>query len=230
MVGVDGAKSGWLAVWATDTQLGFEVHADVGALRAAHANAAVIAVDVPIGLSDAGPRTADVLARKFVGGVRASSIFSSPVRGVLGASSQAEASRLHRDIDTRGYGAQAFAILSKIREWDGCLAADAGFAARVHEVHPEVCFAALAGGKGLVESKKTPEGAARRRALLHAEFGDAAVSDLLARVPRRLAAPDDVLDALAALWSARRIAVGQHESLPNPPEVDSTGRRRAIHY
>lgn len=123
---------------------------------------------------------------------------------------------MHRQIDERGYGAQAFAILSKIREWDICLEAHPDFALRVYEVHPEVCFAALDGGKGLQEGKKTPEGAARRLALLQREFGEASVLDLSERVPRRLAAPDDVLDALVALWSAERIANGRHGSLPTP--------------
>lgn len=230
VVGVDGAKHGWLAVWTTPQQLAFEVHANVAALREAHVAARVVAVDVPIGLSDAGPRMADVLARRFVGGRRASSIFSSPVRGVLDATSQGDASRRHREIDGRGYGAQAFGILSKIRDWDVCLAADPDFAARVYEVHPEVCFAALDGGQGLSEGKKTPEGAARRRALLQGVFGEDEVCDLLSRVPRRLAASDDVLDALVALWSAGRIAAGCSVSLPCPAETDSTGRLMAIHY
>lgn len=230
VVGVDGAKQGWLAVWTTPQQLQFEVHASVAALREAHIAAKVVAVDVPIGLSEVGPRIADVLARRFVGGRRACSIFSTPVRGVLDATSQAEASRRHREIDGRGYGAQAFGILPKIREWDLCLAADPDFAARVYEVHPEVCFAALDGGRGLPEGKKTPDGAARRRAILQREFGEEPVSDLLARVPRRLAAPDDVLDALVALWSAGRIAAGRDVSLPCLSETDATGRRMAIHY
>lgn len=229
-VGIDGAKRGWLAVWRAGEQLAFELHDSVTAIREAHVDAAIVAVDVPIGLSDAGPRAADVLARRFVGGSRASSIFPSPVRGILQATSQTEASRLHRQIDERGYGAQAFAILSKIREWDICLEAHPDFALRVYEVHPEVCFAALDGGKGLQEGKKTPEGAARRLALLQREFGEASVLDLSERVPRRLAAPDDVLDALVALWSAERIANRRHGSLPTPGELDSTGRRMAIHY
>jgi predicted RNase H-like nuclease len=41
---------------------------------------------------------------------------------------------------------------------------------------------------------------------------------------------DDMLDAAAAVWSARRILHGDQESLPNPPEIDSLGKRIAIWY
>ncbi|MBA8884378.1 DUF429 domain-containing protein [Dokdonella fugitiva] len=230
-IGVDGCKAGWLAVERTCDGFAFAVHPGPGELIAAHADARVIAVDVPIGLSERGPRAPDRDARAFVGWPRASSVFSVPVRGVLGATTYAEALRLHRQLDGgRGLSAQAFGILPKIRAWDETLRADADARARVFEVHPEVSFAALNGGAGLVEGKKTPRGRERRIALLARVFDEAAVRALLASVPRRLAAADDVLDALAALWSARRIADGVAASLPSSPVVDANGWNVAIHY
>ncbi|WDJ08092.1 DUF429 domain-containing protein [Xanthomonas campestris pv. incanae] len=53
---------------------------------------------------------------------------------------------------------------------------------------------------------------------------------LLAAVPRRLAAPDGVLDALVACWSAQRIAAGTAGSLPAVVEHDRHGLRMAIRY
>ena len=229
-LGVDGAKSGWIAVWLANGKFEFDVYASAAHVLGMHPDAAVIAVDIPIGLSDVGPRAADVLARKFVGGRRASSVFSSPVRGILDSDSQAEASRRHREIDGRGFAAQAFGILPKIREWDLLLRSNRRAREKVREVHPEVCFAALEGNGGLVESKKSAEGAARRTAILAHQFGDFEVSALVTRVPRSRAAPDDVLDALAALWSANRIASGVAESLPSPAEIDSVRLGRAIWY
>lgn len=41
---------------------------------------------------------------------------------------------------------------------------------------------------------------------------------------------DDVLDAGAAAWSARRIANGEAKSLPEGPERDEHGRPIAIWY
>lgn len=229
-IGVDGAKSGWLAVWRATDGFAFGLYASAAHLVSAHAQAAVIAVDVPIGLSDRDGRPPDALARKFVGGKRASSVFSAPVRGVLHAQSQREASALHREIDGRGFGAQAFGILPKIREWDQLLRADDSARARVREIHPEVSFAAMNDGVGLVAAKKSAEGHALRRQLLCATFDAAAVDSLFGSIPKGFAAPDDVADALAALWSAERIVRGESASLPSPAAVDSTGLGMAIWY
>ena len=89
-VGVDGAKSGWIAVWRGNEALMYCVYDSANMLINAHADAQVVGVDIPIGLSESGSREADVQARRFVGGRRACSIFSSPVRGVLDAASQPE--------------------------------------------------------------------------------------------------------------------------------------------
>ncbi len=229
-LGVDGARHGWLGVWEQGRELAYAWYESPSALCSAHRDAVVIAVDIPIGLSDSGRRISDELARKMVGGQRASSIFSSPVRGILDASTQAEASRRHRLIDGRGFGAQSFAILPKIRAWDALLTWDEELRDRVFEVHPEVSFAALGGGLGLAERKKSPEGVAKRIALLGPEFGSDSVRALIASCPRREASTDDVLDALVALWSARRIASGHAGALPSPPLVDSAGLRMAIHF
>jgi len=231
-LGVDGAKSGWFAVWRVGEAFGFNLYARAEHLIAAHARANVIAVDIPIGLSDRDGRAPDALARKFVGGKRASSVFSAPVRGVLDAQSHAEASALNRLLDDKGRGIsiQAFGILPKIREWDTLLRGDADACGRVREIHPEVSFAAMNAGLGLVPSKRSDEGQALRVQLLGQHFGQGAVEALVASVPRRFAAADDVVDALAALWSAERIAAGRAVSLPSPPAVDSAGLQTAIWY
>ncbi|MGN6521308.1 MAG: DUF429 domain-containing protein [Dokdonella sp.] len=231
-VGVDGCKAGWLAVERTCDGFAFAVHPGPGELVAAHADAHVIAVDVPIGLSDDGPRAPDADARRFVGRHRAPSVFSAPVRGVLGAATYAEALRLHRQLDRehRGLSAQAFGILPKIRAWDEALRSDPDARARVFEIHPEVSFAALNDDVGLAAGKKTVHGRKQRLALLGRVFDETAVRALLAAVPRRAAAADDVLDAFAALWSAERIANGVARSLPPTPAVDANGWHVAIYY
>lgn len=230
LIGVDGAKTGWFAAWRSANGFAFDYYARAEHLVAAHAGAACIAVDVPIGLSDKGARAPDGLARSFVGGRRASSVFSAPVRGVLDAQSQREASARHREIDGRGFGAQAFGILPKIREWDTLLRADANARRVVREIHPEVSFAAMNAGVGLVAPKRSEEGHRQRVDLLGAHFGLVAVQALVEEVPRRIAAADDVADALAALWTAERIHAGRAGSLPAPPAEDSAGLQMAIWY
>jgi len=231
-VGVDGAKSGWIAVWWNAGTLVHHVYSGARELVEAHRAARVIAVDIPIGLCERNGRQADAEARAFVGGKRASSVFSTPVRGILDAASQAEASRRHREIDGRGFGAQSFAILPKIRQWDELLQDNAGARRCVREIHPEVSFAALNGGAGhgLPDAKRTFAGAAVRVALLAGVFGHDAVMALVRSVQPREAATDDVLDALAALWSAARIADGRAGSLPAPVVPDAMGLPAAIWY
>ncbi|NIJ81063.1 DUF429 domain-containing protein [Xanthomonas cannabis] len=232
-VGVDGARSGWIAVWDNGDLLAFTYYPSVAALAVALPAVDVLGVDIPIGLSEHAPRAADAQARRFVGGRRACSIFAAPLRGILQARTQAEASALHRVLDhekQRGFGVQSFALLPKIRDWDDALRADPAWAALVFEVHPEVSFAALAGGPGLAAAKKSSEGQRQRCRLLGDHYGAARVASLLERVPRACAQPDDVLDALAACWSAQRIAAGTAGSLPAVVERDACGLRMGIYF
>jgi predicted RNase H-like nuclease len=93
---------------------------------------------------------------------------------------------------------------------------------RVHEVHPEVAFHALNGGRPLGLPKKgarAREGLALRRALLAGAGLPAALIGGRAKgVPE-----DDHLDALAALVVARDILAGCAVPLPETPERDAHG-------
>jgi predicted RNase H-like nuclease len=90
----------------------------------------------------------------------------------------------------------------------------------LHEIHPELVFASLA-GKLLPYGKKTWNGQALRRSLL-AGAGVVLADDLpeLGNVPA-----NDVLDAAAVAWGAHRIAHGGALSVPDPPDQhDHRGR------
>jgi predicted RNase H-like nuclease len=110
--------------------------------------------------------------------------------------------RRSRAIDGRGISIQAFNLLAKIAEVDAAI--DPVLTEAVVEAHPESAFAELAGAP-LPTTKRTAEGRAARLALLAGPFPRSA--GLLA-APARGAAADDVLDAAAAAWSARRWASG----------------------
>ena len=230
VVGVDGCKRGWLAVVrGPDTgRLHVEVHGTAVALLAAHGDAVAIAVDIPIGLRAQGHRAADVAARKALGSGRASSVFLTPPRPVLDAETYAEANAASRRLDRRGVSAQVWAIAPKIREWDAALRDDASARGRTHEVHPELSFAQMNGGKPLAAGKKSIEGALARRGLLVQYYGESAVAGVERGYDRKAAGMDDLYDALAALWSAERIARGEARSLPEPGEVDAMGLVAAI--
>ena len=127
----------------------------------------------------------------------------APIRAAATARSRAEADAITRAADGRGVAAQAFGIYPKVAEVDALMRASEAARRVVVETHPEVGFA-LWNGAPMPFAKKTREGAAARRALVEATFGPLAAPGH----PRRLLAPDDVLDAFACLWTARRIVAG----------------------
>jgi predicted RNase H-like nuclease len=173
---------------------------------------------MPIGLADRhepGGREVDRAARAQLGPKR-SSVFSPPPRGVLGARSLAEA---------RGRGGritlQTLKLLPRIEDVDRVMTAE--LQSRVFEVHPEMSFAAMNDGQPVVAPKRSPAGSAARRALL-ARLGVV--------VPERPAgaAPDDVLDACALAWSARRIVDGTARRIPQKPRRDGRGLRMELRW
>ena len=170
-------------------------------------DAEVIAIDVPIGF---GPeRAADTEARQALAGA-ASSVFATPSREVLETPFRAGLS----------CPAQAHALGPRVIHVTDLARSDP----RLHEVHPELSFQEMNGGRPLGLRKKSAGGALRRIELL-AEQG-IALGDLGEAYPAPL---DDVLDAAAAAWSAHRIARGEHRSLPDPPEARD-GLQVAIRY
>ena len=91
LVGIDGCRSGWIAVVISNAG---EVSAHhlylIDDVAAVAPDAKVIAIDIPIGLPEAGRRQADLAARDFLGR-RRNSVFHTPVRAALEAATHAEA-------------------------------------------------------------------------------------------------------------------------------------------
>ena len=221
VLGVDACKAGWVGVLLSGGTATVHVAATVRDLVQAadvEAWAEVVAIDIPIGLPDAGQRAADQLARRRVG-PRAPSVFTTATRAALLAATHAEAVAVNRGLTGSGLSIQAYGLRTKILEVDAWVRT-AG--RTVIEVHPEVSFAELNGGH-LSTAKSTAEGLEQRRAALRRQ--GIALPDPLRR-PR--VGADDVLDAAAAAWTARHYAAGEASSLPDPPEVFSDGWPAAI--
>lgn len=209
VLGVDGAKGGWVAALVEGD--------DVRWLRLAHIREALthdvmaIGVDMPIGLPQRGRRECDLLAKRALGRAHPR-VFLAPPRDVLDATSYVDAGARHR-AHTGGLGLslQTWHIVERIREVDA-VADDP----RLVEVHPELSFARLAG-----EVLVTKHSAAGRVARLQT---------LRRRWPRLdgLPAGDDALDALAAAWSAERWVQGTAESMPVQAPVDERERPMRI--
>ena len=200
-LGVDAARGGWIAVALRKGRFVDAVlERRFPALLERFPKAEVVGVDVPIGLPQVGSRRrADVDARAVVGARRAS-VFFTPPRVALEATTYTQARALAPGISAQGWALKT-AILDVDRVRD----------ARVREVHPEVSFAALA-GKPLSFAKRTWNGQRERLQLLAG-----AGIELPDRLDAGLVRADDVLDAAVAAWSASRIARGEHVTFPSDP-------------
>ncbi len=231
LAGVDGCSAGWIRV-ARNTRSGevrVDLLRDVDEIASAPPRPRVVAIDMPIGLPDAHDRACDREARARLG-ARRSSVFPVPIRATLAAASYEEACRIGRAADGRGLSRQAWNLMPKIRALDALLAHAPEARATFHETHPEVCFAAWNDGEPMRAAKKHADGRRERRALAVAWLGEATIDAAESRWPRRSVAADDVLDAVAALWSAHRIHAGDAQCLPSDVQRDATGLPMRIVY
>ena len=190
------------------------VHPDFAAVLASYGDAAMIGVDMPIGLGGCEPRICDVLARRELGR-RASSIFAAPDRRLLDIFIYAEVLAESRRLCGKGISKQSFYLFPKIGEIDRLITPE--LQRRIIEVHPELAFAMLA-GKPAQHRKSTPEGFEERKNLLPLKW----------RQEKLAAKPDDILDALAVAWVAYEHARGRARRLPLEQILDSRGLRMEI--
>jgi predicted RNase H-like nuclease len=216
VTGVDACRGGWVGVSLTDGTVS-EVRAGASLGLVISGRLDAVGIDMPLGLLAAGWREADLQARLLLG-PRRSSVFAIPPRAVWMQADYAAASRRCRELTGKGFSVQAWNLRPKLLEANEFRTAS-GYP--LFEVHPELAFAALAGGP-LADSKHTAPGREVRRELL-------AAAGIL--VPGVAGVPlADLLDAAAAAWSAHRIATGQAATIPDPPGRDDAGRDIAIRY
>jgi uncharacterized protein (TIGR00725 family) len=225
VLGVDGAAGGWVGALLPMTGgrvrlLRSTLVRDLVEQARALAPLEVVAIDIPIGLPDSATRQADGLARRRLAG-RGSTVFPTPVRDALAATTYAEARRVSvARTGGRSLPAQSYALRRAILDVDGFVRSGPGV--RVVEVHPELSFAAMAGGP-LASRKKDPAGARERLAALAAHG---------VRLPDGVdvgtRGVDDLLDAAAAAWTGTRVVRGVADRLPEEPERFSDGIDAAI--
>lgn len=230
VMGLDGCPAGWVGVMIDLNGLEaprLSVYAGITDALNAPEHAHVIAVDMPIGFetapSGSGGRACEREARARLG-QRRSSIFAAPLRTALPARSHEEASRLNRAAGGPGLSRQSFNLFAKMREIDAVMSP--ALEGCLHESHPELVFATLA-GRPMAHAKRTPAGRAERLDVLAGQGLDPALFEPHA-FKHKIAAPDDVLDAAACALAAVRLAEGNALCLPADPPRDDTGLRMAI--
>jgi predicted RNase H-like nuclease len=205
VLGVDGWRGGWIgALVDPDGHVEWRLLADAAGVVAV--DAAMTAIDIPMGLPEVGVRRCDVEARTLLG-TAGSSVFAAPTRPVLACTTYAEAREVLRRRGGASMSAQAFGIVAKVRDVDAVLTR--GLQERVVEVHPELAFRRL-GGTHRMASKKTASGVGARVAALRRWLPD--VDEALSGAPGPVPV-DDALDALVCAWTADRMLAGRVERL-----------------
>ncbi len=228
LVGLDGCRGGWAAVWqlVEGGAVSWGVFASFAAALEALPKA-LFAVDIPIGLPESGARDCDWLARRALGRGKGGSVFPAPPRALLAARTYAEACGMRQTLEGKKISLQTWNILPKIREVDAALQAQPGLRGRIFESFPELSFVYLNAGLPLPYRKRSREGRQLRLSLLGTAFGEAPLA-ALNEIRGSGCAPDDLLDAFALLWSAGCNFRGQANRLPSQSVFDETGLEMKI--
>ena len=224
--GVDGCKTGWFWIALTPSnKVAWGIEETIASLVARAAESDRIFIDIPIGLPNGpGERLCDKEAREKLGQPRGSSVFPAPARPVLQAKDYPQANRISENTIGKGISQQAFAITPKIREVDELLPSSSKARRIVREVHPEICFWALAGCQPMRHSKKKREGEAERLAALKElcpKIGET-YGRVIEQYTGSEVARDDILDAAVAAIMASAGASAL-KTLPEHPKRDELG-------
>lgn len=210
LFGIDGCRGGWVIASKTVGSNGVSISVAPNLAELFFARDAMIAIDIPIGLSDNAPRQCDTAARAFLGQPRGSSVFPAPCRCCLGATTYPEACARNFEACGRRISQQCYWILSKISEVDALMSPE--IQSFVREVHPELTFKVLS-GVPMLDAKRTSPGKAERLAVL-AKHGLSLSVDVIqqwrAEYGFANVAVDDIVDAAACLLTCERIAAGKH--------------------
>jgi predicted RNase H-like nuclease len=209
-----------------------DVFPDVSSLWNKYSGASVILLDIPIGLRERSSkeRLCDIEARKLLSH-RRSSVFPAPCRQAIPVNkTYEEASDINKQMTGRRLSLQTWNIIPKIREVDILLSNDESARSRIREIHPEICFWALA-GHPMKHSKKTKEGFSERMQVLGSVYTH--TNDIIDHASstyrRNKVARDDILDALVAAVTAM-VGVQRLISIPEVLEFDSQGLRMEMVY
>jgi predicted RNase H-like nuclease len=230
-VGVDACKMGWFAV-ALDRQGKWNtgIFKTIGDFWQSFLDAALIFIDIPIGLPARGRRECDTQTRKILR-QRASSVFPVPCREALKAKTYTQACRINKRKLGVKLSIQTWNISAKIFEVDWLMRHDRNARRRMKESHPELCFWALAGGQPMIYSKKSVQGFSERYSILKNNYphSRAILHQSLDHFLRKDLARDDILDAIALAITAR-LSLKAIESVPSTPPKDKEGLPMEIVY
>ena len=214
-LGLDGFPGGWVTVALDGDARKLSFHRDVADALSVPLDRA--GIDIPIGITDDGGRACDLLARERLR-PHASRVFTGARRWLWQEFDNPD--KANREALRRGQkrvSRQLWHLGPKIMEVDAF--ARAHRSSDIREVHPELVFLRLNGGKPLPPKKSEEGDSLRRRLLKRQGFREIDRWLTVARIGTG-AKRDDVLDACAVAIAAREPA----GSLPEgKPQLDAHG-------
>ncbi|MGH9114219.1 MAG: DUF429 domain-containing protein, partial [Acidimicrobiales bacterium] len=179
----------------------------------------VVALHAPVGMPDKAeePRGCDVAARRRLGR-RSGAAVKAPSRALLDADNIEEARSLDPTLDIVRWRAlpKAAEALREVQSWRQ---------RAVWEVNPELAFQEMHGGEPLRHGRRTQHGRVERIELLAAKLPGA--DRVLAERPQGVR-ETKLMDALADLWTARRVVARAITRMADPPAWDADGVRMDI--
>jgi predicted RNase H-like nuclease len=208
-LGLDGFSKGWVVVLLDGYVHEISIHCDVTQALSLPFDQA--GIDIPIGMTEDGERDCDRLARAMLR-PHGSRVFGGARRWLWQKFDDPDRANVEADRrEQKKASRQLWHLGKKIMEVDAFVRANPS--RDIREVHPELVFLRLNRNKPLA-SKKSPEGIARRRALLK-RAGIRHIDRWLTRDRIGTGAKaDDVLDACAVAIAARAPAGSVPEGTP----------------
>jgi len=224
LAGVEPVRGGWLVApgnlqgitLAPQPSYVLESLADVLDYRPSFT---VVALHAPVGApDDAGEwRAADLAARERLGRRRAT-VVRAPSRVILDAETFEAARQIDPSLDIVRWRslAKAAEAIREVQSWRQRV---------VWEVHPELAMTQMNDGEPVPFGRRTQHGRRVRRELLIDKLPGA--DGVLEERPRGVR-EDKLIDALADLWTARRIMARAITRMTDPPAWNDEGVRMDI--
>ncbi len=224
LAGVEPCPGGWLVVPGNiqgitmSPQPGY-VLTSLADVLDARPSFSVVALHAPVGLMDKPDerRLCDTNAKDLLG-TRAGAAVTAPSRPLLDARTFEEAKEIDPSLDIVRWRAmpKAAEAIREVQSWRQ---------RAVWEVNPELAFRQMNDAKPLRYSRRSVHGLQERRRLLETKLPG---TERVMRARPKGVREGKLLDALADLWTARRILARAITRLADPPAWDNEGVRMDI--